>query len=209
MKTRIGCQWWMVLALVLLVACAPSAFARGKAGGGFVLSGGGPMSNQNLDYNPGGYFGVGGQGVSYAGLFLRTGLELNALMSQTGASVAGGLFGDFVFGHIANADIFAGLGLGYGGGPTFFNAGSIYLRPEFGIQWNLGRAAIDAKLFSMIALPAGLEYYSVSYGGISVGLLFGQFPINNAGRGPAPAPRRTPPPPRVHRRRLPPPPRAY
>ena len=130
-----------------------SATARPKGGGGFVLNAGGPTYNPNTDYTTQSFFGIGGQGISYAGPFFRTGLELGALLTSTGASIRGGALGDFVFGHIANADIYAGAGLGLGGGPIFFNGASLYVRPEVGIQWNLGRTAIDAKLFSLFAVP--------------------------------------------------------
>ncbi len=194
------------LAVMLLAGWSDAGWARSKVGGGIVVGGGGTTSNQNTQFSSSGYFSLGGQGVSYAGRFLRTGMDVAAMLSQTGGTIRGGFFGDFVFGHIANADIFAGLGVGYGGGTLFFNAGAMYLRPEFGVQWNLGRTAIDAKLYSLLVLPTGTTYYAMSYGGVSVSLLFGNFPVAGARRAPPPPRRKVPPPPRRYRRRPPPPP---
>ncbi len=197
---------WTVPALLLISSWSPVASARSKVGGGIVVGGGGTTSNPNTQIASSSYFSLGGQGVSYAGRFLRSGMDLDAMLSQTGGSIRGGFFGDFVFGRIANADIFAGVGLGYGGGPLFYNGGAMYLRPEFGVQWNLGRTAIDAKLYSIVVLPTGTSYYSMSYGGLSVSLLFGHFPIPQARRAPPPPPPPRRVPPRRPYRRPPPPP---
>lgn len=157
--------------------------------------------------------GVGYMGGRFRGPELRLSGELNGLSSPyNGGGVQGGVAGDVVFTHLFNADLYAGLGVGFTAGPALLGPNSggagAYMRPELGCQWNLGRMAVNARL-ELVVLPGGPEAVSPAhYAGLSVGLLFGDFsPFQKAERRPGPrGPNRPDRPNRPGRRVIPPPP---
>ena len=178
-----------------------SSQALAKRGGGLELT---PMAAGVEDGATLGILGVGGQGVHYIGPVLRTGVEGLALIGPGQVGAQGGFFGDFVLTHIANADVFLGAGVGLGTGSAFSGL-SLYVRPEFGVQWNLGRSALALTLNFGGGIPMA-EGGPTRFMGLNASWLWGDFPIRRVRR----PPRTTPPPPRRatprRPRRTPPPP---
>jgi len=205
-------------ALGLMLGALPSSAMAG-GGGGLAIGMLNGRDSSGFD-NRGASIGLEGVktlGGRFLGPEIRFGGELKGIGSPgDGAGVQAGLFGDVVFTRIANADLYAGLGLGFAGGQALLGplaeGPGVYARPELGSQWNLGRMAVNARLELMV-LPGMTGAESPAhYAGLSVGLLFGDFPPFARGerpRGPGrPVP--PPPPPRPGRRTgpgAPPPPR--
>lgn len=190
---------WVTALTIFMVGSTP---VHAKGGGGISVAGAGGGSSSN----PYGYVGIGGEGVLYPVPMLRVGAEGYGLLSPVGSGAKAGVFGDLVIARIANADLFLGSALGLGGGNVLGGA-ALYVRPEFGALWNLGRTALEAKLNFMLATPFSEGQEPSRFLGLNVGLLFGDFPIGSvraherAPRGRrAPPPRRNPPPPPPPRR---------
>lgn len=210
------------LALPLLTVCALSLphAAHASGGGGLsigMLNGRDASGFDNRAVSLG-LEGVKTLGGRILGPELRFGGELKGLASPNdGTGIQAGLFGDVVFTRIANADLYAGLGLGLSAGQAlmgpFSAAPGVYARPEIGAQWNLGRMAVNARL-EFTVLPGTMESQSPAhYAGFNVGLLFGDFPPFSRAERPRGPGRQAPPPPPPRRpgrrvlQQVPPPPR--